>query len=283
MDPGPSLGSRIIGAIRLTHPFPSVLDGLVVGGVAALGGADAPAIVRLGVAMTALQLGIGALNDLVDVPRDAGRKPGKPIPAGLVTTRAAGRIAIGAFGLGILLAVPGGVILLALAAVVVAIGVSYDLWFKGTAWSWLPFAIGIPLLPVFGWVGATGALSPMFVVLVPVAVAGGAALAIGNALVDVDRDRAAGGTSVVIAVGEGPARAIAIGLLVSIAIAASGAVAWLGRGGPTVVAIGALGAVPALAAAMAGPIDPGRREVAWRAEAIGLGVLAIAWIRAVIG
>jgi len=248
-----------------------------------VGGADALTIVRIGVAMTSLQLGIGALNELVDAPRDAGRKPGKPIPAGLVTTPTAGWIAIAAFGLGILLAVPGGPILLALAAVVVAIGVSYDLWFKGTAWSWLPFAIGIPLLPVFGWVGATGALSLMFAVLVPVAVAGGAALAIGNALVDVDRDRAAGGSSVVIAVGEGRARAIAIGLLASIAIAATVAVAWLGRGGPTVATIAALGTVPVLAAALAGPIDPGRREVAWRAEAIGLGLLAIAWIRAVLG
>ena len=40
--------------------------------------------------------------------------------------------------------------------VVLAIGYGYDLRFKGTAWSWLPFAVGIPLLPVFGWVGATG-------------------------------------------------------------------------------------------------------------------------------
>ena len=37
--------------------------------------------------MTALQVSIGTLNDLVDAPRDAGRKPGKPIPAGLVTPR----------------------------------------------------------------------------------------------------------------------------------------------------------------------------------------------------
>ena len=33
---------------------------------------------------------------------------------------------------------------------------------KGTAWSWLPFAVGIPLLPVYGWLGAAGAL-PAFV------------------------------------------------------------------------------------------------------------------------
>ena len=40
---------------------------------------------RLAVSMTALQVSIGTLNDIVDAPRDAGHKPGKPIPAGLVT------------------------------------------------------------------------------------------------------------------------------------------------------------------------------------------------------
>ena len=35
--------------------------------------------------MTALQASIGSLNDVVDAPRDAGHKPGKPIPAGLVS------------------------------------------------------------------------------------------------------------------------------------------------------------------------------------------------------
>ena len=56
--------------------------------------------------------------------------------------------------------------------VVLAIGYGYDLAFKGTAWSWLPFAVGIPLLPVFGWLGATGGLPASFAVLLPVAVAG---------------------------------------------------------------------------------------------------------------
>ncbi len=39
--------------------------------------------------MTLLQFAIGTVNDLVDAPRDAGHKPGKPIPAGLVTRSAA--------------------------------------------------------------------------------------------------------------------------------------------------------------------------------------------------
>src|SRR6476660_3407010 len=75
----------LAGFVRLTHPFPSLLDGLVVAAVATVAGADAPTAVRLGIAMTALQASIGSLNDVVDAPRDAGHKPGKPISAGLVS------------------------------------------------------------------------------------------------------------------------------------------------------------------------------------------------------
>jgi 4-hydroxybenzoate polyprenyltransferase len=233
--------------------------------------------------MTALQLGIGAVNDLVDAPRDAGHKPGKPIPAGLVSRRAAGVGALGAFGLGLLLAVPGGPLVAGLAVVVIAIGLAYDLRLKGTAWSWLPFAVGIPILPVFGWVGATGGLVSMFAVLVPAAVAGGAALAIANSLVDVDRDRAAGVTSVAVALGEGTARVVQIVLLGGIAMAAAvSAYAW-GAGSQTTVVVGLLGCAPLLAAGLTRGSEPARRELAWRTQAIGLGLLAVVWIQAVGG
>ena len=39
--------------------------------------------------MLCLQASIGALNDLVDAPLDAGQKPGKPLPRGLVSARSA--------------------------------------------------------------------------------------------------------------------------------------------------------------------------------------------------
>ena len=88
-DPAPSPGARLLGWVRLTHPFPSILDGVVSGATASLAGAPPDLAVRIGLAMTLLQLGIGTVNDVVDAPHDAGRKPGKPIPAGLVGGRAA--------------------------------------------------------------------------------------------------------------------------------------------------------------------------------------------------
>jgi 4-hydroxybenzoate polyprenyltransferase len=168
-----------------------------------------------------------------------------------------------------------------LAIVVVAIGLAYDLRLKGTAWSWLPFAVGIPILPVFGWVGVTGSLPPVFLVLVPVAVVAGAALAIGNALVDVERDRAAGVSSIAVALG--PARTWQVGaiLLAAIWVAAVGSAGAAGAGAMAVVGLAVVGAVPVLAALVGRTAPTATRERVWQAEAIGLAVLAALWLAAV--
>jgi 4-hydroxybenzoate polyprenyltransferase len=234
--------------------------------------------------MTLLQAGIGATNDLVDAPRDAGLKPGKPIPAGLVSPEAARRLAIGSFGLGIVLGgIAGGPAVGALAFVVIAIGLTYDLRLKGTAWSWLPFAVGIPVLPVFGWLGAAGRLPAAFAVLLPAAVASGAALAIANALVDVERDRAAGVSSIAIALGPRRAWILQAGLLLLVGIAAIVSVRPLGGSpeGAIGVALGAI--VPIVGVVIGRSGGLGRRERAWELEAIGVAILGIAWMVAVLG
>jgi 4-hydroxybenzoate polyprenyltransferase len=255
----------------------------VSGAVAVLAGGAPDAAIRIGVAMTLLQLGIGTVNDLVDAPLDAGRKAGKPIPAGLVPRSGALALAVACFLGGVALAASRSMITALLAAVVIAIGLAYDLRLKGTAWSWLPFAVGIPVLPVFGWVGATGGLHPVFAVLLPTAVLAGAALAIGNALVDVERDRAAGISSVAVALGERAAARLGVGLVGVVWALAVAAAAWSGAGGGLIAAIGAVGLVPVAAAALAGRAASDRRERLWQAEAVGLAVLAAIWIAAVLG
>jgi 4-hydroxybenzoate polyprenyltransferase len=87
-----------------------------------------------------------------------------------------------------------GVAVLAVAALGLAIGYAYDLVAKGTAWSWLPFALGIPLVPVYGWLAGAGELPPLTGLLAAAAILAGAALAIANAAVDVERDRASAST-----------------------------------------------------------------------------------------
>jgi 4-hydroxybenzoate polyprenyltransferase len=241
--------------------------------------------------MTALQFGIGATNDLVDAPRDAGHKPGKPIPAGLVGRKVAVAVAVAAFGIGVALSIPSGPPTLVLAIAVIGIGLAYDLGLKGTAWSWLPFAVGIPLLPVFGWVGAGSALPPAFAILVPAAAAGGAALAIANALADVERDRAAGVRSVATALGFGRAWAVQAGLIGALVGVAIGSAAILGAPFERVLAVALAGTLPLAgaglgwgggAAGAAGAPGAARRERVWQLEAIGLAALGVAWLWALL-
>ena len=278
----PGLVRRLGGAIRLVHPFPSLLDGAVVALIATVAGARPDDALRIGLSMTALQAGIGALNDVVDAPHDAGRKPGKPIPAGLVGRGVGAGIAGSAAVIGLALAVPSGADLAALGVLVLGIGAAYDLRLKGTAGSWIPFAAGVPLLPVYAWLGATGGLPVVFGVLVPVAAAEGAALAVSNAVVDLERDREAGVGSVALRLG--PRRSALVVLLLQAAVAgtAVGSLALGSATAPWVAAVALAAGVP-LAGAVVGLIaawrgGPASRELAWEIQAVGAGLLAVAWL-----
>ncbi|HEY3523827.1 MAG TPA: UbiA family prenyltransferase, partial [Candidatus Limnocylindrales bacterium] len=204
----------------VTHPFPSVLDGLITAAIALIAGAEWGIAVRLGLSMIALQASIGALNDAVDAPSDAVGRPSKPIPAGLVPRGFARALAAALAALGLALAARSGPAVLVLGAVILAIGYAYDLVFKATRWSWLPFAVGIPLLPVFAWLGPADRLPAAFTILVPAAVAAGAGLALGNSLVDLDGDAAAGLSTPAQSWGAAHVRLASIALLVSVAVVA---------------------------------------------------------------
>ena len=268
----------LAGHVRLTHPFPSVLDGLVAGGAAMLAGAGLEVGLRLGASMILLQASVGALNDFVDAPRDAGLKPGKPIPAGLVEPAAARIIAVVAGVSGIALAVPSGPAVVALAGFLLGLGYAYDLRLKGTPWSWVAFALAIPLFPTYGWLGATGALPAIWVVVLPTAMLAGAALAISNAGVDVERDRAAGIASVATHLGRVRAWAIHVVLLATVVSIAVLSLMAGGGGGWHGVGVLAAGGAVAVGAAWARDVDPARRERGWELEAIGMGLLAAAWL-----
>ena len=152
------------------HPFPSALDGLVTAALILIASGTPDVAARLGFAMFALQAAIGTANDLVDEPLDRGRKLGKPLPRGLISRNAARALLAGALIVGLGLSAVSGFAVLAVAILGSAIGLAYDRWLKGTIWSWLPFAVGIPLLPIYAWLGAVGRLPPAFWVLVPTAV-----------------------------------------------------------------------------------------------------------------
>ncbi|HYN70006.1 MAG TPA: UbiA family prenyltransferase [Candidatus Eisenbacteria bacterium] len=278
--------ARIGGLIRLVHPFPILLDALATGAIATLGGATPPTAVRLGAAMLALQASIGALNDLLDAARDAGRKSGKPIPRGIVGVGAARGVVIGGLVAGLALAAPSGPATILVAALGASVGYLYDLRLSQTSWSWLPFALGVPLLPLFAWLGTTGTVPPALVTLLPIGVVAGAGLALANSLADVERDAAAGKPSAAVQLGRDRAWAIQIALLASAAVLAI-ALLPVSRAGIPVAsqalirAVVIIGCVVLLGAALlVRRADARWRERAWEIEAIAVAVIGAAWLAA---
>ena len=276
------------GLIRLTHPFPSLLNGLVAAAVAVVAGGDMPVAARLGIAMVALQASIGTLNDLLDAGHDAGREPPKPIPAGLVSRGEARAVWVGSAVLGLLLVVPSGGLTLVVAVIGLLDGYAYDRFAKGTEWSWLPFAVGIPLVPVFGWVGTGTPLPAPFAILVPCAMLAGAALAIANASADLERDLASGTASVAARLGLQRAWLVHAGLL-AVAVMIMAATLLAATPGSGSLAIAALGVAIVIAGAALGATAGDRlatarqRGLGWEVEAVGMGLLATAWLVGLVG
>jgi 4-hydroxybenzoate polyprenyltransferase len=274
---------RIAGVVRLTHPFPSLLVALTTGALALLASGDPAAASRLAFAMIGIQFSIGALNDLVDAPLDAGRKPGKPIPRGAATRSEARAITLLGLALGLGLTLPSGPVATGVLALAALCGYAYDLWLSRTVVSWVPLALALPIVPVYAWLGSTGQVPPELVAILPAAILAGAGLALANALADIDRDR--DGRTASAAVALGPSRTwliqaallvVAIGLVV-----AARPTALLGSGAG--VPPGGFALLAGLAAVVAGiglarGGGAARRERAWELEALGVALVGAGWL-----
>lgn len=230
--------------------------------------------------MLALQVSIGALNDLVDAPRDAATKPGKPIPRGAATPAEARAVAAGGFAMALALTAPISLAAVAVLLLCAGCGYAYDLRLSRSGLSWLPLSIALPLVPVFAAASSTGSVPiSAWAVVVPGAVAG-AGLSLANGLADLDRD--ASQARITAAVRLGPRLgwlvqagliAAAIALLVAVGVAVAGTEG-LGRASAG-LSVGALAIVVGIVFGWAG--GAGRRERAWELEALGVAVVAAAW------
>lgn len=260
------------------------MNGATTAAIAALAGAATLDALRLGLAMTAIQFSIGALNDLVDAPRDHGRRPPKPVAEGLIRPAVAGAVAALAATIGLALAAISGWATLVIAAAGAGLGYAYDLRLSRTALAWLPLAIALPLVPLFAWVGATGEAPGPLLALVPIGMLAGGGLAIGNALADLEGDRLATTPSVAARLGRRDAAALHAGALLAAAALAvvtlppeASLQAWaVTATGGIVLAVG----IVALVRAGAGRSVAAR--LAWQVEALGTAGLGIGWLLALV-
>jgi 4-hydroxybenzoate polyprenyltransferase len=273
--------SRIGGLVRVAHPFPSTLDALVTGVLATVAGASPGVALRLAIAMLVIQAGIGAANDVVDASSDAAAKPSKPIPDGLVS-RTEATVAAGLFaGAGLLLAATVSPAAFGLGLLGAFVGFAYDLRLKGTAWSWLPFAIGIPILPLFAWIGAAGSVPAPVLVLTVLAAPAGAAIAIANALPDLERDGMVGVRSVATLLGR--ERAVRVVAILQTVVGVTALVTYSAIDAPLSIGPGLFGVALSCVGLWAGAMIGSRPEVRWRQraweiQAISTGALAATWV-----
>jgi 4-hydroxybenzoate polyprenyltransferase len=141
--------------------------------------------------MLLAQFSISALNDWADRDRDRLSRRWRPIALGRVAPAAALASALLLGLLAVALTVPLGLVSTVVLALCILVGWSYDLWLKPTRFSFLPFAIGFPLLLIWVAVVDRRPLAPLTSVLLGTAVLA-AAIHLADSLPDIDADAEAG-------------------------------------------------------------------------------------------
>ena len=269
--------------LRVVHPFPSALNALLVLALALIAGGSLHVAGLLALGMLGLQFAIGATNDLFDEELDRQTKPTKPIPAGLITRRAATLIALGAGAASVLISAALGEEVLVMAAIMLGAGLVYDIRLKRTAWAWLAFSIAFPILPLYAWYGASGTVPPLYGLLLTLAVLAGPALQLTNGLVDLERDVAGGVTTLAGRLGRRRSLAV-VGLLVGAIHVGAWAVLLVGDLLTTwaLAPLALAGCLALIGAYLSASSNPARCEWGWRAQAGGVALLAVGWLAAAL-
>ncbi len=209
------------GALLACHAGPTALVTLIAFLIASRLWSTASA---LGIALSVLlgQLVIGWSNDLVDFASDrASNRSEKPLVAGLISAEvlrrmtwvtAAVAVAVNLLGP---LGIKGGLTHL----FGVACGVSYNLYFKRTLFSWLPYAIAFAALP--GSIVIASGRTPPLWLLVSGSLLGVAAH-FANVVEDIDSDRSQGIRGLPQLLGERGSRAAAVVALLAATVVLAG-------------------------------------------------------------
>jgi len=181
---------------QVLHPLPSLMTVLASGAFILLAARGFPAIGTLLLLLTieaCRQFSISAYNDYFDRYIDRGR-PDKPVAAGIISPTAAW-IAGALLGLAaIALSLGFGPWFVLLTAIGLGGGLLYDAGLKYTAFSWLPFCIAFPTLPLWAWVGVhpSGDFPPRLLWVIPVAVVLVLGIHLADTIPDLESDTEAG-------------------------------------------------------------------------------------------
>ena len=140
--------------------------------------------------MALAQVSIGTINEWADRHDDAAGKPWRPLPSGAISPGAALALGVASLIAALALSALIGEALLALTALGLAAGHSYNLALRRTALSFLAYTIALPLVPIWVSVGAgqfDGRLVWLYLVGMPATIQ----MHLANALPDLDADKQA--------------------------------------------------------------------------------------------
>jgi len=187
------LGIRLKALVQACHPGPAAVVTVVISTMALAAGRPIAGVVVTGFAALTGQLSVGWSNDAYDANRDQqAARADKPTVRGHITSTQLWMFAIAALVACVPLSFAagglrgGGAHLIAVAS-----AWTYNLYFKSTRLSWLPYAISFGLIPAFVTYGLTPAHAPALWLSAAAAFMGvGAHLA--NALPDLESDDAIG-------------------------------------------------------------------------------------------
>lgn len=233
-----SPGGRIRSLVFLGHPGPSLLVTVVFVGIAGLAGRsvpDATRVLQLVGTMLPIQLCIGVINDVVDLPADAVAQPYKPLVRGVLRRSTAAWIGLVLGAVGLSVAATINLATLGLGAAALGAGLAYDLGLRRIVLSWVPWWAGMAVLPLAAY-ASVGAIPGRLLILIPLSALVAVGLHLANALPDIDADRLAGVRSLPVTVGVGAARWAGPAVLAAAALLALVFAIPLGQAGPLLFA-----------------------------------------------
>ena len=190
-----------LALLRLAHPLPTLLNAVAAAALATVAGAGPSAAGLVALTMLGVHTCIGASNDYLDRHRDRGRRE-KPIASGALPPSAGLLLSAVGITVGLVAAVQVSTLTFALAVTGALVGATYNVWLKHTALSWLPFALGVSIIPAFAWSTVSSVLPTPILTLSLISLPGGAALALQNSLADRALDLQSGMRSAAVRLGE---------------------------------------------------------------------------------
>ncbi|MFZ9972172.1 MAG: UbiA family prenyltransferase [Candidatus Limnocylindrus sp.] len=259
-----------LALLRLAHPLPTLLNAVAAAALATVAGAGPSAAGLVALTMLGVHTCIGASNDYLDRHRDRGR-PEKPIASGALPPSAGLLLSAVGITVGLVAAAQVSTLTFALAVTGALVGATYNVWLKHTALSWLPFALGVSIIPAFAWSTVSSVLPTPILTLSLISLPGGAALALQNSLADRALDLQSGMRSAVVRLGERTAFGL-LALLHLVTLTALLAFA-PGNTSPATLAVAAL--LLAIGVACSATRSRWARQRGWEISAAALAVAAL--------